>query len=101
MRNDRDPNAIEGTIPELEKAFSPVPVLIEQLKARNPPSDVLDAISEIDNDSGVLEQSKQTLQRITDDKEPLRQLAGQLIVNVTADDEGLIAELHQHRRATD
>jgi len=93
LRNDRDPNAIEGTIPELEKAFSPVPVLIEQLKARNPPSHVLDAISEIDDDSGVLEQSKQTLQRITDDKEPLRQLAGQLIVSVTADDEGLIAGL--------
>jgi hypothetical protein len=93
LRNDRDPNAIEGNIPELEKAFSPVPLLIEQLKGRNLPSDVMDAISEIDDDSGVLEQSKQTLQRITDDKEPFRQLAGQLIVNVTADDEGLIAGL--------
>ena len=95
LRVDSDPTRIEGTIPELEKAFSPIPILLDQLKNRtpSPPAEVLESISELQGDSSVIDNVTQRLQRIIDEKDSLRPVAAELVVGVAPGDDGLISNL--------
>jgi hypothetical protein len=94
LRLDHDPSKIEGNLPELEKAFTSAVAVLDELKARTPkpPDAVIESISELQAEDGVIESMKNRLERIAVEKDTFRALSTELLVGLSGG-EGIVPSL--------